>query len=105
MKTKKLFTLLLLLSMSFQVVHAYAIDMLDTHESSLHEYIQEFSQTINENASDDLCKIHFEFHSPFILPQNQIFLQENNHVQKPFVLQNLYEFTAYENSIKPPINL
>ncbi len=64
---RKIWTLLLLLSMSFSVVHAYAFSAIqDDHCSSVHEYVQELSTPIDHG---DLCDIHFEYHVSYLLPE------------------------------------
>jgi len=46
---KKILTLVLLFVMSFEVVHAFAIDILDTHKYQVSEYVEEFSQAVHLN--------------------------------------------------------
>ncbi len=35
--------------MSFEVVHTFAIDILDTHKCQVSEYVEEFSQAVHLN--------------------------------------------------------
>jgi len=106
MKRKNIFTFLLLFAMSFQVLHAFAIDMLDTHECQVSEYVHEFSQTSNENNLEhDICDIHFEFHTAFLIPQN-VTIKQTDYIQdKPYSLINEYEYNASRNFLKPPRSL
>ena len=91
--------------MSFQVVHAFAIDALDTHACQVSEYVVEFSQPISDDISGDICNIHAEFHNTFLIPEQFFIVQKVNISQKPFTELLSYEYTSYDNAVKPPINL
>ena len=65
---KNLLTLVLLFVMSFQVVHAFAIDILDTHKCQVSEYVEEFSQAVHLDKPNDICNIHANFHLAFLIP-------------------------------------
>jgi len=105
MKQGRIHIFILLFSMSFTIVHAFAIDMLDTHECQINEYVQEFSQPISDFDSDDICNIHHGFHMAFIIPINLILSTHPLRNSKPQSFDKLYKYTAYETEIKPPISL
>ena len=105
MKKNKLLTFLLLLAMSFQVVHAFAIDALDTHSCEVSEYVVEFSQPISDDITGDICNIHSEFHNTFLVPEQILIAQKVNFSQKPSTKLLSYEYTSYDKTVKPPINL
>lgn len=58
---------LLLISMAFSIVHAYAIEASEHDHCSMQAFVQETSAPAYYG---DLCDMHFEFHLPFILPEN-----------------------------------
>jgi len=88
--------------MSFQVLHAYVIDALDTHSCEVSEYVLEFSQPISDDISDDICNIHSEFHSTYIIPENITLIKEKELSQKPLTLIKTYEFSSTQDLLRPP---
>ncbi len=103
MKRKNILTFLLLFVMSFQVLHAYAIDMLDTDACQVNEYVHEFSPSSSgDNPKHDICDIHFGFHTAFIIPQNVNIAQTDYLQEKPYSLIHDYEYDASRNFLKPP---
>ncbi len=104
MKNNKLLTLVLLFAMSFQVLHAYAIDVLDTHACEVSEYVHEFSHSSigRDTQKHDICDIHFEFHTAFIVPQNITIKQIDSMQDKPYSPINEYKYDASRNFLKPP---
>ena len=102
MKNKKLLTLLLLVVMSFQVVHAYAFDILDTHACSVDEYVVEFSQPVNFDDPNDICNIHSEFHISFLIPEHIELAQTLFISQKPYALLKSYDYDAPQTFLIPP---
>ena len=99
----RLLTLFLLLSLSFNIVHAYVIEAFDTHSCQVHEYVHEFNES-SEMADDDICHIHHYFHIAFILPEMSSELSNNGFTQKPSSNTETYEYNSYDNFLKPPIN-
>jgi len=93
------------MAMSLQVLHAYAIDALDTHACEVSEYVVEFSQPLSDDIAGDICNIHAEFHNTFLIPEHFFIAQKVNISQKPFTELLSYEYTSYDNAVKPPINL
>jgi len=90
--------------MSFSIVHAYAIEMLDTHQCHVGEYVQEFSQPINDDVSEDICNIHYEFHTAFIIPESIKISQKITFNEALFSQIDKYDYTAYDNLLRPPKN-
>ncbi len=102
MKRKTLF--ILLIFMSFAVTHAYAINMLDNHEHQVNKYIQEFSYQNIDIANHDICSIHYEFHTPYII--TDIFIMPLIKISNkiPQTVIKIYHYTFDNNFFKPPIS-
>lgn len=94
-------TLLLLLSIGFNVTHAYVIESLDTHPCQVGEYLHEFG---NATESDDICSLHHFFHIAFILPISDALLSEAQFRAKPSIEEHFYTCNSYKDFLKPPIN-
>ena len=105
MKNKKILTFLLLLAMSFQVLHAYVIDELDTHACAVSEYVLEFSQPVNFDEPNDICNIHSEFHISFLVPKNLTLSQEISLQEQPFSHLVSYDYDATKTFLIPPRNV
>ena len=88
--------------MSFQVVHAFAIDALDTHACEVSEYVVEFSQPISDDITGDICNIHAEFHTAFLMPENVVLPRDTKVTQNPLTLIQIYEYTSNQNLLRPP---
>ena len=104
MKNRKTLTLVLLFMMSFQVLHAYAIDMLDTHECNVDEYVVEFSQPISHDVSDDICNLHSSFHIPFLVPQAILFPINTDSPESPQTFIKSYDYDGIKTFLIPPIH-
>ena len=106
MKREPLFTLLLLFAMSFQVVHAFALDMLDTHEHHIKEYVDEFSKHSSvehdEKHHHDACSVHSEFHTPYIIPQTIILFKEEKLSLRVLSTKKLNPYEYHNSLLKPP---
>ncbi|MEN4045659.1 MULTISPECIES: hypothetical protein [Sulfurimonas] len=100
---KRLLTFVLLLSMSFNILHAYAIEVLETDPCQVSEYVHEFSNN-SETADNCICQLHHCFHIAFILPEINIPFARENFSQKPYSNIKIYEFNSYDNFLKPPIS-
>ncbi len=100
---KQILTLFLLLSISFNVVHAYVIKLIDTKPCQVSEYVYEVNNSY-EIEDDDICKIDHLFHIAFILPEICIPLSRQYVPQKPYSSIKIYEFSSYDNFLKPPIS-
>ena len=98
---KNIVTFILLFSMSFSIVHAYAIEILDTDKSHLSEYILEASHT-NTQHNDKICDIHNAFHTVFILPTNIIVDKDISTSQKPLFTPKNYTYNSLQNLLRPP---
>jgi len=103
MKTKKLLLIVLLFVMGFEVVHAFVIESFDTHHSSVYEYVDEFNQPKGDDLSGDICSIHYEFHTAFVIPENNPFFLLPLPTQTPESEMTLYEYDTFHNFLKPPI--
>lgn len=67
MKKHKIWTVLLLISMSFSMLNAFLIETNEKDHCTIQEYVQEFSQPTH---CGDLCDIRYMFHISFILPEH-----------------------------------
>lgn len=105
MKLKKLLNILVFMAMSFSVLHAIAIDELDTHRCNVNEYVQELSHPLSDIANGDICNIHSFFHVPFIIPTSINIFKAKHSCEKPQLLSKIYEYISYDNFLKPPITL
>jgi len=105
MKNKRVLTLLLLFVMSFQVVHAFAIDMLDTHECEVSEYVVEFTQAVHVDEPNDICNIHSEFHISFLVPTKLELSQTDTLQELPFSNLVSYDYDATQTFLIPPRNI
>lgn len=67
-KLKTLISFLLLIALSFSVVHEYFYTSFASDHCSIEAYIDDFSQIdalTNHDKSSDLCKIHCGYHTLF----------------------------------------
>ena len=100
----RLLTLFLLLSISFNIAHAYVIEALETHSCQVSEYVQECHDIKNTAADDDVYHLHHFFHIAFILPEIKRELSHKGFTHKPYSNTKTYEYNSYDNFLKPPIN-
>jgi len=105
MKNKNILTLVLLFVMSFQVVHAFAIDMLDTHQCQVSEYVDEFSFNLADEYKNDVCSIHAGFHHSFIIPEYTYLVSDKLIKELPQAFIESYEYDGTKNFLKPPRTL
>jgi len=102
MNSKKIWSLLLLLAISFSISHDYTFSALDKHSSSIETYLGEFSHVISNKHADKLCDIHFEYHTQYIFEQNTISFSQIEY--KPlFAYEKIFYSLNYFNFFKPPI--
>ncbi|QOP44792.1 hypothetical protein [Sulfurimonas paralvinellae] len=99
----RLLTLFLLLSMSFNIAHAYVIEVLDTHSCHVSEYVHDLNDN-SETSDNDICHMHHFFHIAIILPEIINELSDKGFTQKPSSNTKTYEYNSYDNFLKPPIN-
>jgi len=102
MKTKKVWSVLLLIAMSFSFLHDYAFNLLDNHQHSVQKYISELSAPTS-NVAIDIDNIHFEFHMSYIIPAKLISLQTVEGEDTLFIYNNVLRSWKYFNFFKPPI--
>ena len=101
MKNKRVLTLVLLFLMSFQVVHAFAIEMLDTTECHISEYVGDAVHSTDAD-SDDICKLHAAFHHSFIVPDPVVLKRDLLLQERPQAVMSSYEYDATKNFLIPP---
>lgn len=100
MKKHNFWTILLLISFSFSIAHAFVIESNEVSHCTIQEYVQEFSQS---NDCGDLCDIRHMFHISFILPDNSLIIQfDNRLIPYPYFHQD-YKGNFSFSSFRPPI--
>jgi hypothetical protein len=100
MKKHNFWTILLLISFSFSIAHAFVIESNEVSHCTIQEYVQEFSQS---NDCGDLCDIRHMFHISFILPDNSLIIQfDNPLIPYPYFHQDYTGDFAF-SSLRPPI--
>jgi len=102
MKTKKIWSLLLLIAMSFSFLHDYAFNILDNHQHSVAGYVCELSAPTS-NVDINIYNMHFEFHMTYIIPAKLISIPTIEGEQTHFVYQSVPLSWKYFNFFKPPI--
>ena len=101
---KRLLTLFLLLSISFNILHAYVIEAYDTHPCQVTGYIDEF-HTPENVPTDDICHLHHFFHIAFILPEVILHVPKQ-HISKQYLLENKhFKNDSHQEFLKPPISI
>ena len=102
MKRKKLLVGLMLLLISFNTLHAFIIDTLDTHPCDVGEYLHELS-CVDEHVDGDICHIHAAFHTAFILQEYTVALGAAYTSHTPTFSTKIYNYNPRDNFLKPPI--
>ena len=91
----------LLISISFQVLHAFAFTEIEKNACTVEEYTQELSGPVNH---DDVCDIHFEYHHSYILVDNISFIDFTilkNSIQRT---KEILTDSGISSLFRPPIN-
>lgn len=102
MKKHKIWTLLLLISMSFSMLNAFIIESNEKDHCTLQAYVQEFSQPTH---CGDLCDIRYMFHISFILPEYYGLQPYDNRKTHALIYSNEhYHGVLILPSYRPPIN-
>jgi hypothetical protein len=86
--------------MSFSIVHEYVFAIYDEDHCSVSEYVLELEAPSNHG---DICDIHFEYHSSYILTQNNVFSYAKRLNFTTLFIHNSYDFKANPDLLKPPI--
>ena len=98
---RKMVHVLLLLSLFFNIAHAYVIAAAEqcVHETPV-EYVLEQSQS---NDCGDLCDLHHMFHWSAIVTETPSAPQAHLPPQQPEYYTRLHLITLPKNDTKPPI--
>jgi hypothetical protein len=101
MKLKNIVILSLIVSISFSIMHAYALNDINTNEHcTIEQYITEIQTPVNHG---DICDIHFELHQTF-LPLEKLCLNYIKHnLEKNIIKKEFYTFFNNKEFLKPPI--
>ena len=97
--------MILLMAMSFSSLHAYAISFLDEDHCSVSEYVQEIETANLSEFSGDVCDVHHEFHTLFLLPEAAVLLTEHQNIPTEISPAESYTFYFQNNFLQPPIFL
>lgn len=99
-----MWTFLLLFAMSFSVLHDYTFAIIDDHSSSVGAYVAEFSSNPSTNQHrDNLCDIHFEYHTPYLFLVTHIPFPSADTQDNHFTYDGSFLSLSYFNFFKPPI--
>lgn len=101
MKQKKII-IIILFFMSFSVIHEYFFALYDKEHTSISEYVYE---QIKPTDHKDLCDVHFEYHTQYILPNTDTLLTDKTQTQLPYYKESEYNFHIISSFLKPPISL
>lgn len=100
MKEKKLVLLVLLLVMSFSLVHEFAFAYFDDDHCTTSEYIAELE---GPTEHGDICDVHYEHHITYILTSIDIKFDSIHKSINKHSENTSYLFKTYSKTIKPPI--
>ena len=102
MNSKKIYSFLLLFAISFSVMHDYTFAVLDNHGSSVKEYVSEMSPSMDKK-NDNLCDIHFEYHTTYTFPAISITLTSIGKIESFFTYNEIFLSQKQFDFLKPPI--
>ena len=100
MKKSKNWFFVILLSLSFSIVHEFAFVTFDNSDCSVNEYVSELDYPSDHG---DICDAHFEYHQAYILPVTDTFISYTSDKE---LLRNKhlsYIFAYRFELLKPPI--
>lgn len=100
MNSKK-WSILLLIAMSFSLVHDYAF-LLHDDQHSVKEYVSQL-ETPASSMSSDLHDTHFEYHVAYIFPTKSASLSNMKREKTIFTYNEIFLSWNYFNFFKPPI--
>jgi hypothetical protein len=69
---KRLWIVLLLVSFSFSITHAFVFTHDNESHCNINEYIEEITSTIEHHGN--VCDFHAQFHQTFVIPHNIVFI-------------------------------
>lgn len=102
MNSKNIWSLLLLIAMSFSLVHDYTFVSLDNDKHSVQEYISELT-THSSNKDGFKHDIHSEYHNLYLCPTNTLLFSNTEKVESTFQYNEIFLSWNYFNFYKPPI--
>lgn len=100
MKKHNFWTILLLISFSFSIAHAFVIESNEVSHCTIQEYVQEFSQS---NDCGDLCDVCHMFHISFILPIQTQLSEFESPIFVPVYNLGYYISHNPPSTFRPPI--
>jgi hypothetical protein len=98
---KSTITFLLLLSVSFSIVHGFVFYEYDTEHTNLKEYIQEI-QTQSEH--NDICDTHSQYHQLFLFATSDFYLDISRDKELVFTHNNPHILEDKFYFFRPPIS-
>jgi len=98
---KRLWIILLLVSFSFSITHAFIFNHSHESHCDVHEYIEEITSL---SSHGDTCDFHAEFHKTFVIPHILVI----GYVDTSYLAINYMQNILQQQQIpilKPPISL
>lgn len=103
MKIRKLISIVLLAALSFSTMHAFAISFLDDDHCSVTEYVHEINAGSEHEIDGDVCDVHHEFHTLFLLPETIPVTDEYQPIATELSAAEYYTFYLQTHVLQPPI--
>jgi len=102
MNSKKIWSLLLLVAISFSLAHDYTFTVLDDQHHSVQEYLSELT-TPDSNTDGFIHNIHSEYHTIDICPIELLSFSYTEKIKSIFQHNEIFLSRNYSNFFKPPI--
>jgi len=102
MNPKKVLSILLLVAMSYSIVHDYAFLFHDDHHS-VQEYISQLETPATDSVGADLHDTHYEYHMSYIFESKLVFFSDMEKAGAIFRHNEIVHSRNSFNFLKPPI--
>ena len=95
---------ILLVSLSFWVLHPFVIEALEVHPCEAHGLVQEVQSISLEHTKGDICDIHAAFHIAFLMPQVIMIRDAATHKEHPHNVKHCIPSNYISSLSEPPKN-
>jgi len=102
MNSKKVWSFLLLIAMSYSFVHDYAFNIFHDEHHSVQEYVSELT-TLTSSEIGDIHDVHFEYHVKYIFQSEFVSSLAKDGKETFFPHNKIFLSWKYFNFFKPPI--
>jgi len=102
MNPKKVLSILLLVAMSYSMVHDYAFLFHDDHHS-VEEYVSQLEIPVTDSVDNDLHDTHFEYHMSYICQSKLVSFSDIEKEETVFPHNEIIYSRNSFNFLKPPI--